>query len=269
MQYTEQHIPESRRRLASLIREAGDVIRVQDAAEILDLDATTVAKMLARWTKQGWLRRVGQGVYVGASLDSLEREHVLDDPWVLVPALFSPCYVGGRTAAEHWDLTEQIFNDIVVFTSRNVREKSQTNHGANFTLTHIDERKLFGTRPVWRGHSKVMVSDPHKTIIDMLDNPAIGGGIQQVADCLSEYFKLSDCDDDKLIEYAERLGNGAVFKRLGFLTERMKGHMALEKACKKRLTKGNAKLDPNLETPRLITRWHLLVPDFWLKEGMA
>jgi len=269
LEYSDRPLPESRRRLASLIREAGDVIRVQDAARILNQNASAAAKMLARWTKQGWLRRVEQGAYVAVSLDSLESDHVLDDPWVLVPALFSPCYVGGRTAAEHWDLTEQIFNDIVVFTARTVREKSLPRHGATFTLKHIDERKLFGARTVWRGHSKVMVSDPHRTIIDMLDDPAIGGGIQQVADCLSEYFKRSDQDDGKLIEYAERLGNGAVFKRLGFLVERMQGHAALEKACQVRLTKGNAKIDPALEAPRLITRWNLRVPEFWTKRETA
>ena len=53
----------------------------------------------------------------------------------------------------------------------------------------------------------------------MLDNPDLGAGIQHVADCLTTYFDRKDRDDDKLIAYADRLGNGAVFKRLGFLAE--------------------------------------------------
>lgn len=265
MLYTETSLPENRRLLATLVRETGDVILVEDAAKILRLDAQRAAKVLARWTKQGWLRRVSRGAYVPASLDSLGSEHVLDDPWVLVPALFSPCYVGGRTAAAHWDLTEQIFNDIVVYTARSVREKSQRLHGAIITLKHVDEHKLFGTQVVWRAHSKVMVSDPHRTIIDMLNDPATGGGIQQVADCLAEYFKRPDQDEGKLIAYAEKLGNGAVFKRLGFLIEGRAGHESLEQSCTERLTKGNAKLDPALESSRLITRWKLWVPSFWTK----
>lgn len=266
MLYTDPSIPEGRRLLATLIRETGDVILVEDAAKILRLDPKRAAKTLARWTTQGWLRRVSRGAYVPASLDSLGSKHVLADPWVLVPALFSPCYVGGRTAAEHWDLTEQIFNDIVVYTARSVREKSQRLHGAVITLKHIDEQKLFGTQVVWRAHSKVMVSDPHRTIIDMLDDPAIGGGIRQVADCLAEYFKRTDQDEGKLIAYTEKLGNGAVFKRLGFLVEGQPEHARLEKACLARLTKGNAKLDPALESPRLITRWKLWVPSFWAED---
>lgn len=31
---------------------------------------------------------------------------VVQDLWILVPVLFAPAYIGGRTAAENWDLTE-------------------------------------------------------------------------------------------------------------------------------------------------------------------
>jgi predicted transcriptional regulator of viral defense system len=264
VEYTPSSLPEGRQRLVSLVRQSGDVIHVADAARVLGVDGSLAAKTLARWTNQGWLRRVGRGAYLPASLESLASEHVLDDPWVLVPALFSPAYVGGRTAAQHWDLTEQIFNDVCVFTTQSVREKSQIRHGVPFTLKHIDESRIFGTTTIWRGNSKVLISDPHRTIIDMLNEPAIGGGIQQVADCLSEYFKRQDRDDEKLIVYATRLGNGAVFKRLGFLAEGRSDTAKLIAACADRLSKGNAQLDTALESPRLISRWKLWVPSFWV-----
>lgn len=256
-------LPKGRKRLTALVRGTGDVIQVDDAARVLDVNRSVAAKTLARWVTQGWLRRIGHGIYIPASLDSLESEHVLEDPWVLVPALFAPAYVGGRTAAEHWDLTEQIFNDIVVLTTRAIREKSQRRHGVTFTLKHIDEARHFGDKAVWRAHTKVLVSDVHRTIIDMLDDPAIGGGIQHVSDCLSAYLRRDDREDERLIAYAERLGNGAVFKRLGFLVEADPSGQNLIDACQARLTKGNAKLDPALDCPRLVTRWKLRVPDFW------
>ncbi len=255
-------LPEGRKRLATLLRGAGDVIRVDDAVRVLGFGRTVAAKTLSRWTTQGWLRRVGRGAYVPATLDSLGSEHVLDDPWVLVPALFTPAYVGGRTAAEHWDLTEQIFNDIVVLTAQPIRQKSQKRHGATFTLKHIDEDNIFGTKAVWREHSKVLVSDVHRTIIDMLDDPMIGGGIRQVADCLADYLRRADRSDNQLLAYAERLGNGAVFKRLGFLVENDPTAEHLTKTCLAHLTKGNAKLDPALDCPRLVSRWKLWIPSF-------
>ena len=114
----ETTIPEGRRRLSAVIRAAGDIIHIADAEHALCVSRSDATKLLSRWRGQGWLRRVGPGAYAPVGLDSLDSEHVLDDPWVLVPALFKPAYIGGRTAAEHWDLTEQIFRDIVVMTAR-------------------------------------------------------------------------------------------------------------------------------------------------------
>lgn len=248
-----------------MLAASGDVIHIADVAKALAISRTEAAKRLARWREQGWLSRVGAGAYVAASIDTLGAERVLDDPWVLVPALFAPAYVGGRTAAEHWDLTEQIFKDIVVLTSQPIRERDQTRQGFNFTLKRVKPEKIFGTKPVWRQNTKVPVSDVHRTIIDMLDDPAIGGGIRQVSDCLEAYFKRTDRSDQKLVEYGDRLDNGAVFKRLGFLAEKRDDSAGLIELCRARLTAGNAKLDPTLNCTQLISRWRLLIPASWAR----
>lgn len=253
--------------MAAVITEAGDLVRIADAVRALGVSRAQAAKHLSRWAGQGWLRRVGPGAYVAVPLQLLDAEEVLEDPWILVPVLFAPAYVGGRTAAEHWDLTEQIFRDIVVFTVRPVRHRSLKRHNALFTLKQIREQVIFGTRTVWRGRTKVAVSDVHRTIVDMLADPHVGGGIQHVADCLGEYLRRRDSDPGRLIEYADRLGNGAVFKRLGFLVEHNPRGDRLVEAAKARLTKGHAKLDPSLECPRLVTRWRLRIPDTWLEAG--
>ena len=265
MKYTsrERRLPSGRQRLVSAIRTAGDVIRISDVVAALSVGRTDAAKLLSRWARQGWLRRVGSGTYVPASLDSLQSEHVLADPWVLVPALFAPAYIGGWTAAHHWDLTEQLFRDILVMTAQPVREKRQHRHGAEFTLHHIQAAKIFGTKTIWRSHSKIQISDVHRTVVDMLDDPALGGGIQHGADCLTAYLKRPDRDEKTLIEYAERLGNGAIFKRLGFLASQRPEATSLMETCQSRLTKGNSKLDPALKCPRLISKWRLRVPETW------
>jgi predicted transcriptional regulator of viral defense system len=255
-------IPEGRRRLAQLVTGTGDVIRIKDAARVLELDRTTAAKTLARWASQGWLRRIRRGLYVPATLDSLNSEHVLTDPWVLVPSLFARAYIGGRTAAHYWDLTEQLFNDVVVLTTEHVRQKSQLRHGVTFTVKHIQERKIFGCKTVWRGRTRVMISDLPRTVVDMLDDPGFSGGIQQVADCFAEYLRHKGRNDHRLITYSERLGNGAVFKRLGFLAEQH-GEEQLAQACRDRLTEGTIKLDPTEDCTRLVTRWRIWVPPRW------
>ena len=260
-------LPQNRITLAKVLSSSKDVITIGDVMKALGTSRHEAAQRLSRWMEQGWLHRVGRGTYVPVALDTMGAEQALDDPWVMIPALFDPAYVAGRTAAEHWDLTEQIFKDIVVVTGRAVRQKNQLRHGTRLLMKHIDANKIFGTKTIWRHRTKVAVSDVHRTMIDMLDDPALGGGIQHVSDCLKSYLKRSDRSDQKLIEYAERLGNGAVFKRLGFLGERQRDGTQLAELCQARLSTGLAKLDPALPAERVNSRWKLRLPETWAKES--
>jgi len=261
-------LPANRARLAAVLRATKEVVSIETAAGALDLDRNAAAKLLSRWTSQGWLRRIGQGLYVPVPLDLAESDQVVGDPWVLVPALFGECYIGGWTAAHHWDLTEQLFNETVVFATRRIDDQRVTAQGVTFLAHHLASKRFFGIKPVWRGSTRVNLSDPARTLIDMLALPQVGGGIDHVADCLSAYRKLRNIKQDLLITYAERFGNGAIFKRLGFLAEAQLHDEALAAACRERLTKGYAQLDPALNCSQLVTAWHLWVPARW-KERLA
>ena len=276
-------INKNKKRLSLLVQSARDFVRIEDAEKTLNLSRIQSAKLLSQWASQGWLRQVGVGIYIPVPLNLLDSRQVIEDPWILVPTLFSPAYIGGRTAAEYWDLTEQIFRDIVVFTTRPIRSRSVKSQSVTFSLKAVKKKKIFGTQIVWRGQTQVAVSDIYKTLIDILDNPSIGGGIQHISDCFTnfmkqkQYRKLKDSSQKfdnykqwkehsfkKLISYSKQLGNGAVFKRLGFLSERHPEGYDLAVACKKNLTQGNAKLDSSLKCDHLVTRWRLWVPKSWL-----
>ena len=224
---------EGRSRLAAVLRGGRALITVDDAT-----------------------RALGSA----AALASTPGDQVVEDPWTLIPELFGVAYVGGASAAHHWDLTEQLFRSVFVCTVQPVRRKTHSVHGTTFILRHVSADRLFGTRALWRGRTKLQVSDPHRTVIDMLDDPASGGGIRHVADCLQSYPKRADASAETLVEYAARTGNGAVFKRLGFLAERAGAPNPLIVACAGRLTMGNAKLDPALSCPRLIRPVALVGP---------
>ena len=236
---------------------------IDAVARTLDIDRTAAAKLLSRWAHQGWLRRIGTGAYVAVPLVLAGIEQIVDDPWVLVPTLFGECYIGGWTAAHHWDLTEQLFNDTLVFTTRRIDEKRVRAQGVVFLLHHAAKKRLFGMKPLWRGTTRVNVSDPARTVIDMLAMPDTGGGIDHVAECLAAYLKSPASDHALLIRYALQFGNGAIFKRLGFLAETRLHHPELAAACRARLTQGYAKLDPALTCRHLMTAWRLWVPERW------
>jgi predicted transcriptional regulator of viral defense system len=258
-------LPASRSRLASVLRAAKDVVSIDTTAKALDLDRTLAAKLLSRWRAQGWLRRIGRGLYVPVPLDLVASEQVVEDPWVLVPTLFDPCYIGGWTAAHHWDLTEQLFNETVVFTTRRVDAKRVRVQGVSFLLHHTVQKRLFGLKTIWRGARRVSISDPARTIIDMLAMPETGGGIDHVADCLTAHAKTAAFEGELLIRYAAQFGNGAIFKRLGFLAETRLNDVALAAACRARLTQGYTQLDHALPSSHLHTAWRLWVPERWRK----
>lgn len=258
---------EDRKRLSELFRETKGTISVKDAAGIIKVTSTDAAKMLSLWAKKGWLSRVRRGLYVRVPLESRTSDVPLEDPWIIADRLFSPCYIGGWSAAEYWDLTEQIFRTVVVLTTQKPRVRAPVIRGTSFMLRTISEKALFGTRPVWKGQVKVSVSDPTRTILDMLTDPKLGGGIRPTVDIFLSYLKSENKNILLLIDYAKRLGNGAVFKRLGFLLERYAPDQeAAINECKALMTKGNTNLDPSLKADRLITRWRLWVPESWAKE---
>jgi predicted transcriptional regulator of viral defense system len=253
-------LPAHRARLGAVLRAAKEVVSVDVTARTLGIDRRTAAKLLSRWKQQGWLRRIGHGLYVSVPLDLAGSEQVIADPWVLVPTLFSECYIGGWTAAHHWELTEQLFNETLVFTTRRVAKKRVIAQGAVFVLHNVKPKRLFGLKRLWHGSVRVPISDSARTLIDMIAAPEVGGGIDHVADSLSAYLASKAADRDLLIRYAEQFSNGVVFKRLGYLAETRLHDDKLAAECRSRLTHGYARLDPSLPSKKLVTAWRIWLP---------
>ncbi len=247
--------------LEELHRRAHGAFDVAEAARILGVNHDEAAQLLVYLARRGWLSRVRRGLYVAVPLDARRSGEWVEDPWVVAERLFSPCYVGGWSALEHWGLTEQVFRTLLVVTARRVRHRDLEVQGIPFHLTVRDRDALFGTVSVWRGQNKVAVSDPSRTVIDVLDDTRLGGGIRTVADVLREYLHGEHRDDDRLVNYGDRLGNRAVFKRLGYLLESSGADaQGLVEACLARRSSGLAKLDPSAKEPgRILRRWGLRV----------
>ena len=260
--------PKSRQRLGQVLRQAKGTISVAEASDILQMPRAQTARLLARWQEWGWLSRVRRGLYVPVPLESPSPDVALEDPWIVAERLFTPCYIGGWSAQDHWGLTEQVFRSVLVITTRRPRERKPTIKGTAFVLRTIQPRAFFGTQAVWRGRVKVLISDPTRTVLDILNAPSMAGGLRPGVDVLRNYLASETCDLKRLVSYATRLNNGAVFKRLGFLMERLApAEEATIGACRDHVTQGNAKLDPDLPAERLVTRWRLWVPARWAAEA--
>jgi predicted transcriptional regulator of viral defense system len=243
--------------LEQLHRELPGAFDVAGAAQALGLPVDRTRKLLSYLARRGWLSRVRRGLYVAVPLDARRSGEWVEDPWVVAHRVFRPCYIGGWTACEHWDLTDQVFRAILVVTAKKVRDREPVIQGTPFRVTVRSGDKLFGTRPVWRDQVRVQVSDPTRTVVDVLDDPTLGGGMRNVADIIHAYLNGEDRDDGLLVEYADRLSNGAVFKRLGFVLEHLDvGAPALLAACLERRSTGLIDLDPSIDAKgRIVRRW--------------
>src|SRR3972149_10011472 len=109
--------------LSTLSRKATQgLIDVRTASEALGLSGRETALKLAALDKKGWLRRVKRGTYFILPLEATKKEGgVASDPWIIASVLFAPCYIGGWSAAEYFELTEQIFRSTFVVSAASVR----------------------------------------------------------------------------------------------------------------------------------------------------
>lgn len=248
-----------RARLARLLREAHGPLTVQAAGAILGLDHVRASKILADFAARGWLTRVRRDLYTAVPIEAAHPAAWREDPWVVAAATFAPCYIGGWSAAAHWGLTDQLFRDVIVVSAHPVRDRRPVIQDTAFRVKTIPTDKLFGTRTIWRGQTPVPVSDPARTLVDLLDDPGLGGGMRHVAEIVTEYFAGEWRDDPLLLAYIERFGNRAVYKRLGYLVETL-GIAApdLLATCLARQSAGFSLLQPGLAASGpFLRRWRL------------
>lgn len=181
--------------------------------------------------------------------------------WAAATAALTPGYVGGWTALSHWDMIDEPFTSTLFITCRPVARRKWKVADLEFAVRRRPERTLFGTRAVWRTGTRVAISEPERTLLDCLDDPSRAGGLGYTVGALTRYADRVDVRWDRLIEYADRLGNQAVFQRLGYVADRfgLAGQEVVD-ACLTRVAVAEGRLDPDLAAVGTISRrWRLRV----------
>jgi predicted transcriptional regulator of viral defense system len=251
----------NREALAQLRRRFAGPFTTAEAAAAADLAPERASRLLRHLAAQGWLTRVRRGLYAAVPIEVEDPEAWRVDPWTIAATALAPSYIGGWTALHHWDLTDQLFATTVAVTARPVPQREREIGGARFELRHRPVDALFGTESVWREGIPVEVSDPERTLIDCLDDPSLGGGIQHVVEALAQWHGSPRANSNQLIAHGERLGNRTVFKRLGLALETLGIEDSdLIEACRARISSGVSLLDPGREpSGSITTRWNLRV----------
>jgi len=255
-------INEKNRRLLDLLNRFGNTLfSIKDASKIIGLSVKDTRLYLGYFARRGWLSRVKQGIYISVPLGTVSPQEYKENPWIVANRIFAPCNIGGWSAAEHWEFTDQIFSSIFVFTARIFRKKNITIQGTEFILKLVRAKKIRHTKSIWIENVKVRVSDPSQTIVDVLDDPAVGAGIRHVSDIVRNYFNSEYRNNIELLNYIKENKNRTVYKRLGYILEISDINVPdLINECHKNISSDYSILDPAIKTKGSFKRrWNLRV----------
>lgn len=245
--------------LTALADRGKTLFTVQDAREISGVSSPYLNLLLQRLTYKRILERVERGVYLYIPIEAGSQRVFSEDAFEVGCTLARPSAVAYWSALSHHGLTEQISNVVFMATTAARFDAEPEALGVRYRFIRVIPRKFFGLQPVQRGKGQAQVTDLHKTLLDVLDHPEYAGGMVEVAK--SVFTAWPDVSLEKLLEYGDRLGNSAVFKRLGFLLERF-GLMSEEypELLRRRIRRGLSKLEPlNPMAGHCCTRWGLRI----------
>ena len=254
-------INEKNRRILDALNRLGEkIFSIEDAAKALRLSSEDASFYLAYFARRGWLSRVKRGLYISVPLGTINPQEYKEKPWIIADRVFSPCYIGGWSAAEYWALTDQIFNSVFVFTGRVFRKKEITVQGTEFVLK-LSRTSPGHTKNIWFENTKIQVSDPTQTVVDMLDDPSCAGGVRHVADIVKTYAETEHFNQETLFSYLQEKGNRTAYKRLGFIIETLNLDLPIIiHECRKNISAGYSPLDPLVKgKPSFNRRWNLKI----------
>ena len=170
-------------------------------------------------------------------------------------AMFHPCYIGGWSAADAWNLEFSLRPETFVVTTR-VRATFVEVGGIPFRLAYRPERLITGPGVVVRPGAASAMSDPDRTLVDALRSPSWLGGVRPLARAFREYYRSDGWDPDRFIETLLEAGNGAAVKRLYALALLLDlGIADVLRAVADRRTFGIVALEPGAQKGGRVDTW--------------
>ena len=252
--------PRERLFLTSL---AGEGKRVVHFAEALPYwpSAHQTRKALSRLERKGWLRRLERGVYLLIPLEAGPEGKWSEDPLVIASQLIPEGAAAYWSALHFWNMTEQITRTVFVQTPTRRNNPTTEILGVHYRFVTIKKERFFGILSQTVDGMSFNITDREKTIIDSTARPELSGGIMLFAESLRS---VNEVDWGKLNAYLEQFGSGAVYKRLGYLIERLEVDIPnrdqIIKEWLDRLTQGIAWLEPGGDQNGPVrTRWRIRV----------
>jgi len=237
--------------LINSLAKKGNTLTFEDALKVSNLSRESLRVFLLRLEKRGIIERIEKGKYLIIPLGAEKGKYTLHE-FVIGTTLIEPCSIAYWSALNYYGLTEQIPTTVFLQTTARKKNQDIKVFGVKYKIVKIKKEKVFGIRKEWIEETQINITDKEKTIIDCLDKPQYCGGIIEVAKAL----KNNKFDRKKLENYAQRIGNSGVLRRLGYLCELLNIKIKLPKLN----IRNYLLLDPTMpEKDTKNARWRLLI----------
>jgi predicted transcriptional regulator of viral defense system len=188
-----------------------DIRKAVGAQVARDVASRLVAKKV--------LERVGRGKYLVRPLRTQSRPTTVSAAVQTAVLLQGQPYnLSGLWAMTFHRLTEQQYVSVLdVFVDR--RHFGRRVGSARVVFHRVDSERLsYGVVAADIEGMQVRISDPERTVLDLLDLPAMAGGAREALEVAEQV--LSKLDRAKLVGYAVRGARNSTCQRLGVVLER-------------------------------------------------
>lgn len=245
--------------LASLSEKEDYIFTTQDAVDILGVEPYVAQDLLRRLVARKWVKRLERGKYMILPLESGLSGTYTQHEFLIAATFIAPYYISYWTALSYYGFTEQVARTIFVAARKQKRPVEVS--GITFQFVRLSESKFFGFVQEWIEDKQVNIASREKTLVDCLDLPQYCGGVAEAIKGLWYGYEEKSLDWDTLTEYAERMGNRTIFKRLGYLTEVLELPIGERiNLWRSKISSGYSLLDPTMgKAGSYNTRWNLLV----------
>jgi len=237
--------------LLNLLAKEGNTFTFNDALKMSHLSTKSLQKVLYRLKQSGAIERIEKGKYLIIPLGAEKGKYTLHE-FVIGSLLVEPYSIAYWSALNYYGLTEQIPTTVFIQTITRKFNFNPEVFGVQYKIVKIKEPKYFGIRKEWIDETPINITDKEKTIIDCLDKPQYCAGIIEVTKAL----KNNKFDRKKLEDYAQRIGNSGVLRRLGYLCELLNIKIKLPKLN----IRNYLLLDPTMpEKGPKSAKWRLII----------
>jgi predicted transcriptional regulator of viral defense system len=167
---------------------------------------------LGRWVKKGYLVRMRQGYY--AFPDYREQK---DFAWYFANRIYKPSYISLHTALSFYGIIPEAVIQITSVTT--LKTAIFSNGFGEYSYKNVKDDLMFGyDLKEMEGGRRIMFATPEKALIDLLYLYPFYNSEHEISELrLDESFMGEELNMERLLEYANRIGNKALSNRINIL----------------------------------------------------